>query len=159
MPLVTLEGNVRDHGLEPLPADLYQRVWLRPNRERIVPGAGALDGQRVYAKDYDPETGAFSIDVWSTLDESLWYTLGSDWLRPGWSADPLNDPSDERMRGYCEWHQDRIFPDAGGPIGDLVKNPPVFGLVWSSPTAPDAGVRTQMQFNTTTKLLYERVIK
>lgn len=153
MPMVTITGNVRDHGLVVLPTNLEQRLWFKPNEGHVV-GSYALDGQRAYAEL--SSSGAFTAEVWSEPGRpDFWYTLCTDWLTPGQET----EPTEERARGFFEWPQ-RIFPDSGGPIGDLIDPTIVIpGWVWCSPTAPDSGVRNQLQFNMTTKLLYERVVR
>lgn len=154
MPLVTITAQPSDHGIKVMPAALQQRFWLVPNEGHLL-GNRALDNQPVLA-DFTPGGTTLTAQVWSEPgNPRLWYTLRTDWLRPGQEL----RPPPELSQGYYEWPV-RIFPDTGGPIGDLIDpNIATTGLVWCSPTAPDSSVRAQLQFNMTTKLLYERQVR
>lgn len=153
MPLVTITGNLRDHGIIALPTQFEQRLWFKPNKGHLVSGY-ALDGARVFA-DLTPQAG-FSAGVWSEPnDPDFWYTLCTDWLIPGQET----EPTEERARGFFEWPQ-RIYPDAGGPIGDLIgRGPGGGGLVAAGPTLPDASVRwAQFQWDTDSGWVFERKV-
>lgn len=103
--------------------------------------------------DFNRSTGAFSAEVWSTLQPDLWYTLRTDWLLPGQET----EPSEERARGYCEWGQ-RIYPDAGGNVGDLVDQFFGIGLVYAWYDAPRRDKFNQLHLNTTSQWLYQREV-
>lgn len=155
MPLVTLHGNLFDHGGNVLPSELQQRVWLVPNRGHIKEGSMALDGLPVLC-DFDRNTGRFGADVWSTLEPDLWYILRTDWLVPGQET----EPPEERARGYFEWPE-RIFPDVGGYVGDLVKITAGVGMVYVGgevSTGMENIPRYQFAYNPYTHWLYERQI-
>ncbi|MGX9349160.1 hypothetical protein [Microbacterium sp. KNMS] len=154
MPLVTITGNLRDHGLKVMPAQFQQRLWFKPN-EGHIRSSYAMDGDRVYATL--AADGSFSVDVWSEPSTpDLWYTLCTDWLPPGQEL----EPTEERARGYFEWPV-KIFPDVGGPIGDLVDIIQGIGLVYVS-TDVHEGMspvpRYQLAYNPSTTWLYLREI-
>ncbi|GAA4774706.1 hypothetical protein [Microbacterium gilvum] len=154
MPLVTLTGNVSEHGLAILPESLQQRLWLVPNKGHIK-GSRALDGQPVLCA-LNRATGAFTADVWSTLEPDLFYTLRADWLIPGQES----EPSEERARAFFEWPVP-IFPDTGGPIGDLVEIIAGLGLVYVSDAVAEnmsPVPRYQLAYNPSTTWLYQREI-
>ena len=152
MPLVTITGNARDHGLVVLPTNLEQRLWFKPNMGHLV-GPHALDGQRAYA-ELSP-SGAFTAEVWSEPGNSnFWYTLCTDWLPPGQET----EPTEERARGFFEWPQ-RIYPDIGGDIGDLIDQYFGLGTVYAWHDAPRRDRFNQLHLNTTSQWLYERTIK
>lgn len=152
MPLVTITGNLRDHGLVVLPTEYEQRLWLKPNKGHIRAGY-AMDGARVYAQL--STSGEFTAEVWSEPGApDLYYTLCTDWLPPGQET----EPTEERARGYFEWPQP-IYPDTGGPIGDLVEIIVGVGLVYCAPDAPNPSVRMQLHYDTDSYNLYERVIE
>lgn len=152
MALVTITGNAWDHGVTVLPANLQQRLWFVPNGGHIVLGAGALDGQPV-AVDFNRANGAFTVQVWSTNSDDLWYTLRTDWLPPGQET----EPTAERSRSFFEWPQ-RIFPGEGGALGDLVSQTVGRGIVYCAPDAPNVFRQNQLHYNTDTYDLYERVV-
>lgn len=152
MPLVTITGNLRDHGLVVLDPQFEQRLWFRPNSGHIK-GSYAMDNARVYA-DLQAD-GSFSAEVWSEpSDPDLWYTLCTDWLPPGQEL----EPTEERARGYFEWQQP-IFPDIGGPLGDLVDLIFGVGMVYISSKVNEAMSpipRYQMLYNPVTNDVYAR---
>lgn len=151
MPLVQITGFARDHGLEVLPTSREQRLWFVPNMGHMKPSAGALDGRPV-AADFNRSTGAFSVDVWSTLEPDLWYYLRTDWLTP------ISPGSTEEVnRGFFQWPQ-RIFPDTGGELGDLIEQQTGLGLVYCAPDVVNTSRRNQLQYNTGSHDLYERVV-
>lgn len=155
MPLVTITGNLGDHGLSVLPSQYEQRLWLKPNKGHVR-GPHAMDGARVYASL--ASSGAFSAEVWSDPnDPDLYYTLCTDWLPPGQET----EPTEERSRGFFEWPQP-IYPDLGGPIGDLIDIIAGVGLVYISSAVNEhlAPVpRYQLAYNPITTELYERRVQ
>ena len=154
MPLVELSGNLTEHGLAVLPAELQQRVWLVPNKPHLK-GGRALDAQPV-ACVFDRTTGAFSAQVWSTLEPDLFYTLRTDWLQPGQET----EPSEERARTFCEWSEP-IYPDVGGTVGDLSDITAGVGLVYVAADVRQGMnpvPRYQLAYNPDTFWLFEREI-
>lgn len=154
MTLVEISGRLQDHGAVPLPASYEQRLWLVPNKGHITPGR-VFDGGPVRC-DLNPSTGEWSAEVWSTLEPDLWYTLRTDWLPPGQHTEPTG----ERARGFFEWPE-RIFPDVGGTVGDLVDISKASGLTYVSTgvTSSMSPVpRYQLLYNPATNDLYERVV-
>lgn len=155
MPWVEVWGYVTDHRQENVPAELEPRLYFKPNRGRID-GQGALDNVRVWGS-LNRETGYFAATIWSDPgDPELWYTLCMDWLPPGQET----EPTEERARTYYEWPE-RIYPDIGGRINDLVRNVVGVGLVYVS-TAVSGSMSPvppyQLLFNPETDDLYQRVI-
>lgn len=151
MPWVQISGSVKDHRNVVMSEGSQQRLWLKPNRGRIST-AGALDGTRVFV-NFDRETGEFSASVYSDPGSDLYYTLCADWLPPQASTE-------ERALGYFEWPE-RIYPDIGGNIGNMVEVAYGIGLVYVSDSV-EAGMspapRYQLLYNPTTNDLYERRI-
>jgi len=151
MPAVIVSGNLRDHGLANFPPGLKPRLFFKPNKGHIT-GSYAMDGDRIYA-DLQPD-GSFTVQLYSEpSNPDVWYTLCLDWLPPGRE----NEPTKERSRGWFEWPQ-RIYPDTGGPLGDLIDLINGVGMVYYAADAPRKGVRMQLHFNTSTDDLYAREI-
>ena len=148
MPLVNLYSNASNHGLEVMPANRQQRIWLVPNRGHIVPAGGALDNIGVLCA-FNHSTGDFNADVWSEGPD-LWYYLRTDWLVvPG--------DTEEGARGFYQWDT-RIYPDTGGDIGDLIEQQFGLGLVYCAYDAPNPARRNQLHYNIGSADLFERVL-
>lgn len=62
MPLVTITGNLRDHGLAAMSTTARPRLWLVPNKGHVKSGY-ALDGLSFEAEL--ASDGTFTVDVWS----------------------------------------------------------------------------------------------
>lgn len=142
MSLVTITGNVRDHGRKIIPASQQPELYFRPEASHVL-WAGLMHGDSVKA-DLAP-SGRFTVELESESDDSLSYI---PWVR--W----LVDPSEPDAFGYYEFP--RIWPDSGGDIGDLIR--PSVGWVYCSPTAPvkSGRIRAEFQYNTTTTQLFRR---
>lgn len=147
MALVTITGTVKDHSNVVIHPDQQPELWFRPDGPRIR--AGLLAGVEVKA-NLTAGTGAFTVPLESDGDEISYVPF----LR--WLVDPSQTDPEKRAFGYAE--MPRIWPDTGGPIGDLIR--PATGWVYCSPFAPvtDGTIRAEFQYNTTTTALYRRVI-
>ncbi|WP_336632847.1 MULTISPECIES: hypothetical protein [unclassified Microbacterium] len=146
MPLVTITGTARDHARVPISASLRPRLWFVPKNAEI--GAGLMTATEVQAT-WTNNSGGFTVEV----ESGLAYRVRMDWLVPGQE----NEPPEKRARGFVEWPFD-VNSDVGGDVDDLVDLIIGNDLTYCSPTAPDAGVRTGFQLNTTTDDLYQRKV-
>lgn len=152
MPWVEIRGYLKDHRDVVKPEGLEQRLWLKPNRGRIS-RPGALDNDRVFLS-LNRTTGFFTGTVYSEPGSDLYYTLCSDWLPP-------QDTTEERARGFYEWPE-RIYPDIGGDLDDLVGNVVGAGLVYVSSAVGSSMSpipRYQILYNPSTNDVFERVIE
>ncbi len=143
--MVRIIGTVSDHSRVAI-AGRGARLWFRPKRGNTAEGY-LLSGGEVQATLNDA-TGAFTVD----LDNASTYVPVLDWLiKPG------EDTPEMRARGFEEWPFE-VFPDTGGYISDLIDLALGNDRVYSSPTAPDEGVRAGFQLNTVTGDLYQRKV-
>ncbi|WP_336633655.1 MULTISPECIES: hypothetical protein [unclassified Microbacterium] len=146
MALVTITGTARDHARIPIDPSLKPRLWFVPKRAEV--GGGLMTDGEVQAT-WTNMSGGFTVEV----ESGLWYRVRMDWLVPGQE----NEPPEKRARGFVEWPFD-VNSDVGGDVGALVDLVIGNDLVYCSPTAPDGGVRTGFQFNTTTFDLFQRKV-
>lgn len=144
--VVTITGNVFDHSRVVIPAAQQPELWFRPDSSRII--ASLLAG--VESKATLSSNGEFTIDLVSDGDE-ISYTPVLRWL-----VNPAEPDMEKRSYGYVEFPP--IWPDTGGPIGDLTR--PAIGWVWISERATLANgtIRAEFQYNPVTTSLYRRVL-
>ena len=152
MPFVTISGNVRDHAGIIIPANREAELYFVPVEPQIVSGSpAALAGVEVKA-DFTPTTGDFTVDLFSDLTPKFRY-----WMELRWLVNPADTAPERRAYGHARW-PDPIYPDTGGSIGNLIDPLQTFPYVYVDSSAPNAGVRNQLHFNTNTDDLYERVV-
>ena len=149
MPLVTITGYSRDHGLKSIPASAKPELWFRPNRGNSSAN-GLLLGVETKAEWVNIDTGQFTVDLFSDGSTDIWYTPVERWL-----CNPEEPKPEKWSYGYFEWPH-RVYPDLGGSISDLIDIVPGVGLVYVSDSAPDSSKRYQLQYNPKADWLYER---
>lgn len=153
MPLVTITGRAWDHATQPIPGVLQPELWFRPNGP--VKGYGLMPGVEIRAEWVRLASGTFTVDLWSDLSDRIRYRPVLRWLVDPSQADLSIE---KRAYGYAEWPFE-IIPDTGGDLSDLVDQQLGVGLVYCDSNVVDISKRNQLQFNTSTNDLWERVLE
>lgn len=138
MPTVNITGVILDSTGNPPGPRL--RVFLVP-AQRTITETALITSQGVEATA-DAETGAWSVDILPSTETGHGYRLRAWWLGPNPGSEVWFD-GPEGM-----W----IIED--GSIGEPTITA---ATVYHSPTAPDAGVTTAFQLNTTNGDLFREV--
>jgi len=150
MPTVIVTGGAYDHGLDPIPSQMMPELWFRPN------GPGVSETRMLAGVDrkatLNPNTGAFSVRLFSDPEGRIWYRPFMRWL-----LNPAESLPERWAWGYVEWPV-RVWPDAGGPIGGLIETDAHVpaGHVYVGEDAGDPAIKARLQLNPVTGVLYER---
>lgn len=150
MPMVTITGNLWETTGSAMPASREPELMFVLDAPRVY-GSAAFYKVENHAT-LNLETGAFTADVFSDgAGHRFRYRMVASWL-----VDMNSDSGQEvRSRGFTEWPE-WIYPDTGGPIGDLIDPTLANGLVAAGVNLPASNLRHQWQLNTQTGWLYER---